>query len=457
MLRLATTSESGTDWPMPAAWAGRCPTAAGVPRRRHQGLPPAAPAVAASTSVPVRRSGPSVVLLLARLLGLGRRGRSGRGRRRRGWVGAGRCRRCRSAPVVQLADHLDEQLRAAGDRDGDPAGVVLDAGARARAEPAAPRLRRGSRSRSCTTTSTRSPPTWALSSSEVPWAMTWPWSMTAMSSARWSASSRYCVVSSSVAPSRTSSRMTSHMSRRLRGSRPGGRLVEEQHGRRTTSAPRGRAGVACRRSRSCAGRSAASARSNCSSSSPRAPLAAVRSHLVEPADHLEVLAAGQVLVDRGVLPGQADEPAHLLRCVDDVDARRRSPCPRRAAAASSGPARWWSCRRRSGRAGRARVPSGTSRSTPSSARTEPFLRPPPNVLPIPSALMARSAMVLPSPVVGRRAPTARRAAPQPRRPRARPRRGGSAHLRATVRQAPTRPRGPARRGPRRTAAEPSGS
>jgi len=51
-------------------------------------------------------------------------------------------------------------------------------------------------------------------------AMTWPWSITAMWPARWSASSMYWVVSSSVVPSATSSRITAHSPLRLRGSRP---------------------------------------------------------------------------------------------------------------------------------------------------------------------------------------------------------------------------------------------
>lgn len=54
-------------------------------------------------------------------------------------------------------------------------------------------------------------PTWALSSSAVPQAMTRPWSTTAIVSASSSASSRYWVVSSSVVPRRTRERMTSHM------------------------------------------------------------------------------------------------------------------------------------------------------------------------------------------------------------------------------------------------------
>ena len=60
----------------------------------------------------------------------------------------------------------------------------------------------------------------SLSSSGVPSAMIWPRSMTTMRSASWSASSRYWVVRSSVVPSLTSPRRTSHSSTRLRGSSP---------------------------------------------------------------------------------------------------------------------------------------------------------------------------------------------------------------------------------------------
>ncbi len=71
-----------------------------------------------------------------------------------------------------------------------------------------------------TVSSSRSPPTWALSSSAVPRAMTAPWSMTTIRSASRSASSRYWVVSRIVVPSLTRSAMNSHMPSRLRGSSP---------------------------------------------------------------------------------------------------------------------------------------------------------------------------------------------------------------------------------------------
>ena len=63
-------------------------------------------------------------------------------------------------------------------------------------------------------------PTEDLSSSDVPSATLRPWSMTAIRSASWSASSRYCVVSRMVLPCSTSSRIVVHIWPRVRGSRP---------------------------------------------------------------------------------------------------------------------------------------------------------------------------------------------------------------------------------------------
>ena len=64
------------------------------------------------------------------------------------------------------------------------------------------------------------PPVRAFSSAGVPSATTRPWSMTAIWSASSSASSRYCVVSSTVTPSAVRVRTMSQTSLRLRGSSP---------------------------------------------------------------------------------------------------------------------------------------------------------------------------------------------------------------------------------------------
>ncbi len=82
-------------------------------------------------------------------------------------------------------------------------------------------------------------PPMPFSSSGVPAAMTLPWSTITMSRASWSASSRYCVVSSTSVPSATSERIASHNSARLRGSRPVvGSSKSSRRGRPTRLAPR---------------------------------------------------------------------------------------------------------------------------------------------------------------------------------------------------------------------------
>ena len=69
-------------------------------------------------------------------------------------------------------------------------------------------------------TSRCSPPREDLSWSGVPSAITVPPSITAIRPASWSASSRYCVVSSSVVPESASSRTISQVMARAFGSRP---------------------------------------------------------------------------------------------------------------------------------------------------------------------------------------------------------------------------------------------
>ena len=119
-----------------------------------------------------------------------------------------------------------------------------------------------------TTTCSWSPPTWRLRLRASPRAITRPWSTTTMSSARRSASSRYCVVSSIVAP--LVDEVLEHVPEVVAGARvqAGRRLVEEQQlGRRRRASRRGRAGGACRPSTPWRAGRAASASANCSSSS----------------------------------------------------------------------------------------------------------------------------------------------------------------------------------------------
>src|SRR6266542_2970849 len=130
-----------------------------------------------------------------------------------------------------------------------------------------------------------SPPTRVLSSSDVPSAITLPTSMTAILSASRSTSSRYWVVRRIVVPSSWSSRMMSHISIRLRGSRP------------------------------VVGPAQLEAVEDLDGPSPRLR----RGQVVQPADHLDVLQAGEVLVHRRGLTGQADDVAERLGVADDVE------------------------------------------------------------------------------------------------------------------------------------------
>ena len=106
-------------------------------------------------------------------------------------------------PDAAVAGHLQ------GERVVVACGGVEERGPRTR-------VRRGRR----TAAATWPPGTSRLSSSGVPSAISRPWSSSAIRSASWSASSRYCVVRKTVTPPATRSRMICHMPRRLRGSRP---------------------------------------------------------------------------------------------------------------------------------------------------------------------------------------------------------------------------------------------
>ena len=224
---------------------------------------------------------------------------------------------------------------------------------------------------SSSTTSSRSPPIWPLSSSEVPSAITPPWSITTIWSASRSASSRYWVVRSTVVPAAT--RRLDRLPQREPAARvqAGRRLVEEQH--RRAEDQRGRqvepaahaAGVGL------GGPLRGLGQLEALEQLVGAGARVGARHVVELADHLEVLEAGQVLVDRGVLAGQPDLGAQRGGVLLDVEAGDAGGARVRARAASRGSAPRLSCRRRSARAGPARVPVRAVKSTPRSARTEP--------------------------------------------------------------------------------------
>ena len=151
----------------------------------------------------------------------GGRARSARRTRRRASSCACRRPRRRSPASSSRRTTCGTMPSHRRDRYDDAATVVArratspHANARQRLDDA-----RASSGRVSRATSIRSPPTRRLSSAAVPRSITTPWSMTTISSARRSASSRYCVVSSVVMPLCTSSSMRSHIAMRLRGSRP---------------------------------------------------------------------------------------------------------------------------------------------------------------------------------------------------------------------------------------------
>ena len=195
-----------------------------------------------------------------------------------------------------------------------------------------------------------------------------PWWRIAIRSASCSASSRYWVVSSTVVPPSASSFTVCHTSMRACGSRPvvgssrkitGGspiRLIAMSSRRRMP--PEYVAGLPA------AGLGEREAREQVVGD-PAGVL-----QVPQLSDQHEVLAAGEDLVDRGELPGEADRLAHVLR-----PARRRRS---RATVGGAGIrlqqrrqdlARPSSCPRRSSRAGRRCCRGATSKSTPRSTCT----------------------------------------------------------------------------------------
>ena len=120
-------------------------------------------------------------------------------------------------------------------------------------------------------------------------------------------------------PSETSSSIPSQSPIRLRKVEPGRRLVEEEH-RRPRHERRGQVEAPAHAAR--VGADEPSAGLDEVEGGQQLVGAGARwaaAHVVEQADHLEVLEAGQVLVDRCVLPGQADVLTNALRLALDVD------------------------------------------------------------------------------------------------------------------------------------------
>ena len=218
-----------------------------------------------------------------------------------------------------------------------------------------------------------------------------PWSITTISSASRSASSRYCVVSSTVVPSATSAADHAPQLEPAPRVEAGRGLVEVEEPRASRrGSRRGRAADACRPSTS--SRTSSPRRRGRTPRAARRPAPGLATPEAEqPPDHDEVLLAREQLVDRRVLAGQADQAAHL-----GGRRRRRSRRPTR------GRRRAWSSVESTriavvlpapfGPSSPNTVPSRATMSMPSSARTSP------KVLTRPSASIARSSSWPPPPV-----------------------------------------------------------
>ena len=108
----------------------------------------------------------------------------------------------------------------------------------------------------------------------------------------------------------TRSSMTSHISVRPRGSRPVVGSSRKSTGGLATRAPARSSRRRMPPEYVLTGRSAGVGEVELLEQLARPLAGPLRAQVVEPADHVEVLEAGEVLVDRRVLAGQADLPAH---------------------------------------------------------------------------------------------------------------------------------------------------
>ena len=165
--------------------------------------------------------------------------------------------------------------------------------------------------------------------------------------------------------------MTSHITSRLRGSRP---VVGSS--RKITDGCATRLAARSRRRRIppeyvATRRRAASLRSKRVEQFSRPRARGGTAEPGQPAHHAQVLVAGLQLVDRGVLARQADRVPDRALVLDDVEARYAAPGPRPRAGAWRGSAPSSSCRRRWGRAARRPCrarPAGRRRPGPSLRR-----------------------------------------------------------------------------------------
>ncbi len=190
-------------------------------------------------------------------------------------------------------------------------------------------------------------PIWAFSDRGVSSATSLPKSMIPTRSASWSASSRYWVVRKTVVPSGFSFSTSVQIVFAADRVETGGRLVEEQHRRLVderrgevqapTHAPRVRPDLAV------GGLDQVDAlQQRVRSATPLVPRQPVQRRL-----QADQLAPGHQRVERRLLEGDADRPAHLAGLGDDVEPRHPGAARRWAAAAWSGSEPWSSCRPRS--------------------------------------------------------------------------------------------------------------
>ena len=268
-----------------------------------------------------------------------------------GWSGCGR-----------RAGRAGEQAAERGGVDVADDPVPVDASGRAR-RAGAPGRSGGPASSASIEVRVR----WR-SSASVPVSTVRPSRMMVTRSHSASTSARMWLDSSTVRPRRLLlARCTSRNTSSISGSRPGGRLVEDQQldvggergdqgdllpvalgvGAALLASGRARSAPAARRAgagraRRAAGRAGRSPRRRSGSG-----------HSVDVAGHV-----GEPPVQRG---GVAPR----------VAAEQRAPCRRRRAAARAGPGWSWTCRRRWGRGSRAPRRCATLRSSPSSARVRP--------------------------------------------------------------------------------------
>ena len=218
---------------------------------------------------------------------------------------------------VEGAQHLDHADLVAG-RCRDAQLLAFDVGVAGGEPGEQPAAAGASWSAAVTVTSMRSAPIRALSAAGVPWATVTPWSRTTMSSARRSASSRYCVVRITVVPSATSSRSICHRPSRLRGSSPVVGSSRNSTLRRGDEAG-GEVEAPAHPAREVLDQAVAGVgQLEALEQVARPPAGLGAPDAVQPTDQLEVEVGVEQTVDGGLLGGHPDVAADQRRVAHDV-------------------------------------------------------------------------------------------------------------------------------------------